>query len=212
MLDAIAETEGCRNCRRMGHVFRHNTANFRAYFRGWRALAVWLGCARLMVGYSGTPLPQKLGLKPRARFGVWAPPKGFVETLGALPEGVTMSDAARGSAALDVIVCFVASRVELERRLPRAQRRLDPQGGLWVCWPKKASGVATDVTESDVRRLGLGCGLVDNKVCAVDEVWSGLRLVVRLKDRPRSAPPARAVPPKTSRKTTKSSRTSPAKR
>jgi len=127
-----------------------------------------------MAGYSGTPLPQKLGLKPGARFGAFAAPKTFVRALGALPLGVTLTDAARGASALDVIVCFVDQRAALERVLPRAQRRLDPNGGLWICWPKKASGVVSDVTEGDVRRLGLEAGLVDNKVCAIDEVWSGL--------------------------------------
>ena len=156
-----------------------------------------------MAGYSGTPLPQKLGLKPGARFAAWAAPEGFARTLGALPQGVTMGDAARGSSPLDVIVCFAPSRAELNRLLPRAQRRLDPQGGLWICWPKKASGMKTDITEHDVRQLGLDSGLVDNKVCAIDEVWSGLRLVVRLRDRPKAISPIRAAQPKTSRKTGK---------
>jgi Protein of unknown function (DUF3052) len=137
-----------------------------------------------MAGYSGTPLPQKLGLKAGARLGVWAAPQGFARTLGALPAGVVSSDASRGSTLLDVLVCFVASRADLARRLPRAQKRLQPDGGLWICWPKKASGVVTDVTENDVRNLGLASGLVDNKVCAIDETWSGLRLVVRVVDRP----------------------------
>jgi len=155
-----------------------------------------------MAGYSGTPLPQKLGLKLGARFGVWAAPPHFAQTLGAVPKGVLMSDASRGSSPLDVIVCFVSSRAELVRILPRAQKRLDPNGGLWLCWPKKSSGVATDVTENDVRNLGLAAGLVDNKVCAIDEVWSGLRLVVRIKDRATRGS-AGAAAPKTSRKTAK---------
>ncbi|MEI9949191.1 MAG: DUF3052 domain-containing protein [Pseudomonadota bacterium] len=138
-----------------------------------------------MAGYSGTPLPQKLGLKPNLRLGVWNAPDGFSKRLGALPAGVTLGDASRGKSALDVIVCFVASLAELERVLPRARRRLDPKGGLWLCWPKKASGIKTDVNENDVRELGLASGLVDNKVCAIDEIWSGLRLVVRVRDRPK---------------------------
>ncbi len=149
-----------------------------------------------MAGYSGTPLPQKLGLKPGTRFGVWAAPPTFTQTLGPLPSGVRIGDASRGSSELDVIVCFVSSRAELSRYLPRAQQRLEANGGLWICWPKKASGVVCDVTENDVRSLGLASGLVDNKVCAIDHVWSGLRLVVRLKDRPRPAP-------KTAKKTAK---------
>jgi hypothetical protein len=137
-----------------------------------------------MAGYSGTPLPRKLGLGPGSRFGVYAAPQGFGAALGALPQGVTLTDATRGKTALDVILCFADSRRALEQLLPRAQRRLDPNGGLWICWPKKASGIATDVTEADVRRLGLEAGLVDNKVCAIDATWSGLRMVVRLADRP----------------------------
>ncbi len=138
-----------------------------------------------MAGYSGTPLPQKLGLKPNARFGTWSAPDGFAKQLGALPTGVTLGNAARGTSVLDVIVCFVGSLAELERILPRAQKRLAPNGGLWLCWPKKASGIKTDVSENDVRNLGLASGLVDNKVCAIDEVWSGLRLVVRVRVRPK---------------------------
>jgi len=144
---------------------------------------LFVGIAQKMAGYSGTPLPQKLGLKPNARLGAWGAPDGFATRLGALPVGVSLGDASRGTSALDVIVCFVGSLSELQRILPRAQKRLDPNGGLWLCWPKKASGIKTDVSENDVRRLGLASGLVDNKVCAIDEIWSGLRLVVRIRDR-----------------------------
>jgi hypothetical protein len=140
-----------------------------------------------MAGYSGTPLPQKLGLKPGARLGVLAPPKNLRQTLGPLPAGATLTDAARGVSPLDVILCFVESRAALERLFPRAQRRLEPSGGLWICWPKKASGIKTDVTETEVRELGLAAGLVDNKVCAIDDIWSGLRMVVRLADRAKTA-------------------------
>ncbi len=146
-------------------------------------------------GYSATPLPKKLGLEPAARFGVWDAPANFAQTLGVLPTDVRLGDASRGTSALDVIVCFVTTRAHLQRVLPRAQGRLDPSGGLWICWPKKTSGVTSDVTEHDVRSLGLAAGLVDNKVCAIDEVWSGLRFVVRLADR---AKPARK-PAKTGR-------------
>lgn len=138
-----------------------------------------------MAGYSATPLPQKLGLKAEARFGVWAAPANFATTLGPLPNGVRLSDASRGTSALDVIACFVSSLAELHKRLPRAQKRLDPEGGLWICWPKKKTGVPSAVTENDVRSLGLASGLVDNKVCAIDDVWSGLRFVVRVENRPK---------------------------
>jgi hypothetical protein len=158
-----------------------------------------------MAGYSGAPLPQKLGLKPGARLGLWTAPSGFARTLGTLPAGVTSSDVARGSSPLDVLVCFASSRAELTRLLPKAQQRLEPSGGLWICWPKKASGVNTDVTENDVRNLGLAAGLVDNKVCAIDDTWSGLRLVVRVKDRPKPTAAPRATQPKTSKKTAKRS-------
>ena len=161
--------------------------------------------AATMAGYSGTPLPQKLGLKPGARLGLWAAPNSFARTLGALPAGVTSTDAARGSSPLDVLVCFAASRVDLVRLLPKAQQRLEPNGGLWICWPKKASGIVTDVTERDVRNLGLAAGLVDNKVCAIDEIWSGIRLVVRVKDRPKRAAAPRVGQPKASKKTAKRS-------
>jgi hypothetical protein len=136
-----------------------------------------------MAGYSGTPLATKLGLKASSRFGVWAAPNDFAHSLGVLPAGVTVRDVARGSATFDVIVCFGKSRAELVRVLPRAQRQLDPSGGLWICWPKKASGIQTDLGENEIRKLGLKAGLVDNKVCAIDQVWSGLRFVVRLEDR-----------------------------
>ncbi|HEX3774833.1 MAG TPA: hypothetical protein VHV51_10245 [Polyangiaceae bacterium] len=143
-----------------------------------------------MAGYSGTPLPQKLGLKPNARFGIFGAPRDFATTLGALPHGVTVTDAARGSSPLDVILCFADSLAKLERTLPRAHERLASNGGLWICWPKKAAGIATDVTEAEARRRGLARGLVDNKVCAIDETWSGLRMVIRVVDRPRAARPA----------------------
>ena len=164
-----------------------------------------------MAGYSGTPLQQKLGLKPGARLGLMGTPAGFERELGVLPPGVTRSDATRGRTPLDVIVCFAASRADLVRMLPSAHKRLHPAGGLWICWPKKASGVVTDVGENDVRSLGLAAGLVDNKVCAVDAVWSGLRLVVRLADRPKAGKLA-ATRPKTSKKTAKPSRSTRAAR
>jgi hypothetical protein len=134
-------------------------------------------------GYSGTPLVRKLGIKPDARLGLVNAPDGFDTTLGELPEGVTIRRRARGP--MDVIVAFYVRRDELERRLDALRGALDPSGGLWIAWPKRASGVATDLGENIVRELGIAAGLVDNKVCAIDEVWSGLRFVYRLRDRPR---------------------------
>ena len=133
-------------------------------------------------GYSGTPLVRKLGIKPDARLGLVGAPDGFDRTLGELPHGVTVRRRVRGP--LDVIVAFFVRRAELERRLPALRGALDPAGGLWLAWPKRASGVETDLSDNVVRELGLAAGLVDNKVCAIDEVWSGLRLVYRLRDRP----------------------------
>jgi hypothetical protein len=134
-------------------------------------------------GYSGTPLVRKLGIKPQTRLGVIGSPDDFDATLGELPAGVHVRRRLVGQ-PFDVIVAFFDRRLALERRLPALAEALDPAGGLWIAWPKRASGVATDVTEDVVRNLGLSVGLVDNKVCAVDQVWSGLRLVYRLRDRP----------------------------
>jgi hypothetical protein len=136
----------------------------------------------MSAGYSGTPLPRKLGIKPGARLAVLREPEGFRRTLGELPEGVVIRRRSQGP--LDVVVAFFSRRSELERRMPVLRGSLAPAGGLWIAWPKRASGMPTDVTEDVVRELGLAAGLVDNKVCAIDETWSGLRLVYRLRDRP----------------------------
>jgi hypothetical protein len=130
-------------------------------------------------GYSGTPLPAKLGIKPGHRLALLAAPDSFDATLGALPERVTVRADLRGTVPLDVIVVFVGWRAELERWLGRARRRMARDAGLWVAWPKRAAKVPTDVTEDVVRAVALPTGLVDNKVCAIDATWSGLRLVVR---------------------------------
>jgi hypothetical protein len=132
-------------------------------------------------GYSGTPLPRKLGIKPEARLSLIEAPDGFEQVLGELPPGVSVRRRLQGS--LDVIVAFFVVRSELERRLPACKNALSPAGGLWVAWPKRSSGIATDLGERAVRELGLATGLVDNKVCAIDATWSGLRFVYRLADR-----------------------------
>jgi len=137
-----------------------------------------------MAGYSGTPLPQKLGIKPGARLGLVNPPADFPRTLGALPPGVAPRPVSAGKTQFDVIVCF-ALKMAVLARLSALKARLDPGGGLWIAWPKRTSGIATDVSENAVRALGLQTGLVDNKVCAIDETWSGLRFVFRLADRPK---------------------------
>ena len=137
-----------------------------------------------MAGYSGTPLPRKLGIKPDHTLGLVNTPAGFLEYLGPLPDGASVTD--DGKAKLDVAVLFVTESADLARHFPRLAKRLNPAGGLWVAWPKKASGVPSDLTENVVRRIGLDVGLVDNKVCAIDDVWSGLRFVIRVQDRPKT--------------------------
>ena len=140
-----------------------------------------------MAGYSGTPLPKKLGIKPDCRLALIGAPAGFAAKLGELPPGVAPRAMGRGT--YDVILLFAPTARDLARALAGARRRLDPDGGLWIAWPKKsarrASGIATDVTETEVRARGLEIGLVDNKVCAIDDTWSGLRFVVRRADRPK---------------------------
>ena len=126
-------------------------------------------------GYSGTPLVRKLGIKPGSRLGLVGAPDGFDATLGELPPGVTVRR--RPRSALDVILVFCSGRAELERGLPTLRAALEPAGGLWIAWPKRSSGVVSDLDDRVVRELGLGAGLVDNKVCAIDAVWSGLRFV-----------------------------------
>jgi hypothetical protein len=133
-------------------------------------------------GYSGTPLPRKLGIKPGHRVALLGAPEGFeAGTLGELPDGVTV--VRRAGAKADVIVSFHTRRVELERRLPALRATMEPAAGLWIAWPKRASRVETDITEDVLREIALPTGLVDNKVCAIDATWSGLRLVIRLGDR-----------------------------
>ena len=136
-----------------------------------------------MSGYSGTPLPRKLGIKEGHRVALLRPPEAFEKTLGRLPKDVALQVGLAGRAPLDVVVAFLTRRAELERDLPKIRRRMAEAAGLWAAWPKKASGVPTDMTENVVREVALPTGLVDNKVCAIDETWSGLRLVIRLENR-----------------------------
>jgi hypothetical protein len=133
-------------------------------------------------GYSGTPLPHKLGITDGSRVAVVSAPAHFDATLGPLPDGARVRRDARGR--LDVIVFFVTRRAELARRFASFARALEPDGGLWVAWPKKTSGVATDLVFDAVQAIGLDAGLVDNKVAAIDQTWSGLRFVHRRADRP----------------------------
>jgi hypothetical protein len=122
-------------------------------------------------GYSGTPLAQKLGFKDGMRAVYVGAPQGF-----SVADVATRPRLAKGT---DLVVCFVTARRDLERRLPALRRAIEPAGMLWIAWPKRASKVETDMTEDVVREVALPTGLVDTKVCAIDEIWSGLRLVVR---------------------------------
>ena len=136
-----------------------------------------------MPGYSGTPLPKKLGLKKDLRVAMLAMPADVRAVLkDALAECKVSKDI---SAPMDYIHLFTKSRTELEREMKRAGKALAPAGMLWISWPKKSSGVTTDLTEDVIRDTGLALGLVDVKVCAVTDVWSGLKFVIPLKDRPK---------------------------
>jgi len=130
-----------------------------------------------MVGYSGTPLVKKLGIVVDSRVAILEAPKNF-----------PITGATRLTGEYDVIVAFVTLRRELADLIDKARPRMAPACGLWTCWPKKSSGVATEVTEDVIRELALPTGLVDNKVCAIDETWSGLRLVIRKELRPAKTP------------------------
>jgi len=134
-----------------------------------------------MAGYSGTPLVKKLGIKSGQTICLVGAPASYPKTLGRLPTGVTVRRAPTGP--LDVIHFFTTKRANLGERFSRLAAALSPAGMLWVSWPKKSSMLASDVTEDVVREVGLAAGLVDVKVCAVDETWSGLKFVRRLADR-----------------------------
>jgi hypothetical protein len=138
---------------------------------------------RAMAGYSGTPLPTKLGIKDGHRVALLDAPERFADTLGELPPGVTLQPGIGRGGPPDIVIWFVLRRSALERRLGQVRRRMAPATALWIAWPKKASGVATDITENAIREVVLPTGLVDNKVCAIDGTWSGLRLVIRLEHR-----------------------------
>jgi len=133
-------------------------------------------------GYSGTPLPRKLGIREGCRLLLAGAPDGFGAVLGDLPAGVELAGPADG--AVDVAILFALERAAVRRELAALAASLQPAGGLWVAWPKRSSGVVTDLDENGIRESGLAAGLVDNKVCAIDSTWSALRFVWRLRDRP----------------------------
>jgi hypothetical protein len=133
-----------------------------------------------MAGYSGTPLVKRLGIKPGSNIAFLNAPEGYAEELD-LPAGVTMIS--RSGKLLDFAQLFVKNEKELKKNFSKYAKRLNASGMLWVSWPKRSSGVPSDLSENVVREIGLAVGLVDVKVCAVSEVWSGLKFVYRLKDR-----------------------------
>ena len=129
-----------------------------------------------MPGYSGTPLAKKLGIKPGMIVQVVNPPDDYTRLLDPMPDGVVIR--LRGATALDLVHVFTQSRSELLEALMTYQKKIRQNGVIWVSWPKKASGIPTEVNENTIREVALPLGLVDIKVCAVDEIWSGLKLVI----------------------------------
>lgn len=139
----------------------------------------------MAAGYSGTPLVKKLGLRPGARAYIDSPPGGYFAAIEPIPAGVVLLR--RPAAGLDFVHLFTTSADDFAGKLARYRDRVRDDGTIWVSWPKRASKVPTDVTEDVVRAAALPLGLVDVKVCAVDDVWSGLKLVVRVENRGRRA-------------------------
>jgi len=135
-----------------------------------------------MAGYSSTPLAKKLGMKEGCRIALVNAPKDFKSELEELPDKVEFVK--RPTKALDIVLFFVLSERELVRDFAKLAEKLATNGMIWIAWPKKSSGVTTDLSFEPVQRIGLDSGLVDVKICAIDETWSGLKFVYRLKDRP----------------------------
>jgi hypothetical protein len=140
-------------------------------------------------GYSGTPLPTKLGIKAGMRVALLHAPDGIESTLGPLPDGVHLQHGLRRHQRVELIVGFVTERDHLARNIGWLVTTLPPDGAFWVAWPKRGARVATDMSEDAVREIALPMGWVDVKVCAIDATWSGLKLVLRKELRP--SPPAR---------------------
>jgi hypothetical protein len=136
-----------------------------------------IGNTITMAGYSGTPLPQKLGIKPGLSVVTINAPTNYRRLLCTIPEGVTFSDRLKPESSF--VHVFIKTRSELEKKLSILREKLADTGTVWVSWPKRSSGVSTDVTEDVVRAVALPLGFVDVKVCAIDETWSGLKLMVR---------------------------------
>ena len=155
-----------------------------AVYTSWQAIEGDLGAAiaappaspvvpdSAFAGYSGTPLVKKLGIKPGTAVALVDAPDDFAATLGRLPDGASLDLAGPGGS--DLVIWFTMSLKDLQDRVGAMAEALQPRASLWIAWPKKASGVVTDVTQNDVRALGLATGLVDYKICAIDKTWSGL--------------------------------------
>jgi hypothetical protein len=141
----------------------------------------------MMAGYSGTPLAKKLGIKPGHTVLIVDEPGKIAELHASLPKEIELHTAVKKSASYDVALVFIREKKGLVARWHSVVPQLHVDGGLWISWPKKASGIASDLTEDVIRNLALAEGLVDNKVCAIDEKWSGLRLVYRVADREKVA-------------------------
>jgi hypothetical protein len=134
-----------------------------------------------MAGYSSTPLAKKLGIKEGSRIGLVNAPEDFQSTLGKLPDNVQF--VTRLTNSFDIILFFVLTQRALARDFSKLANRLVTNGMIWIAWPKKSSGVTTDLSFESVQRIGLDAGLVDVKICAIDDTWSGLKFVYRLRDR-----------------------------
>ena len=137
----------------------------------------------MAAGYSGTPLPKKLGIKEEFKIGLVNPPEKFLNLISPLPPKAQVLS--RLIKPLDLVICFVNSRRALVKQFSPLAAKLRANGMIWIAWPKKNSGIETDLDFGHVQRIGLDAGLVDVKICAIDETWSGLKFVYRLKDRKR---------------------------
>ncbi len=138
-----------------------------------------------MAGYSGTPLVKKLGIKEGNSLVLVSAPTGFTELLEGLPRSVQVSDSISGN--IDVAILFATKKADLERKFERLAMAVTGNGMIWVAWPKKASGVTGELSEESVQKIGLSNGLVDVKICAIDDTWSGLKFVIRKADRAQRA-------------------------
>ena len=152
--------------------------------------SIRLHCSRFMAGYSGTPLVKKLGIRPNEKIVALNAPDRYADLLKGLPEGATITERVPATAAF--VHLFVTERARLAAELSMLRGKLEDAGMVWVSWPKKAAKVPTDITEDTIREVALPLGFVDVKVCAVDEKWSGLKLMIRRENRKTSDTPAKS--------------------